>query len=62
MSAFGPKRTSLVAPHMSAFDPKRSKQPRDFDPISFTVVAPRRFQDLRVGDVFRAAYPVHAAM
>ena len=24
MSAFGPKRTSLVAPHMSAFDPKRT--------------------------------------
>jgi hypothetical protein len=32
----------------------RSKQPRDFDPVSFTVVPPRRFQDLRVGDVFRA--------
>jgi hypothetical protein len=24
MSAFGPKRTSLVAPHMSALDPKRT--------------------------------------
>ena len=32
----------------------RSKQPRDFDPVNFTVVPPRRFQDLRVGDVFRA--------
>ena len=25
-----------------------------FDPVSFTVVPPRRFEDLRVGDVFRA--------
>src|ERR1700737_3676073 len=32
----------------------RSEQPRDFDPVNFTVVPPRRFQDLRVGDVFRA--------
>ena len=32
----------------------RSKQPREFDPVNFTVVPPRRFQDLRVGDVFRA--------
>ena len=24
MSAIGPKRTCLVAPHMSAFDPKRT--------------------------------------
>src|SRR3989441_5873369 len=31
-----------------------SKQPRDFDPVSFTVVPPRGFQDLRVGEVFRA--------
>jgi acyl dehydratase len=31
-----------------------SKQPRDFDLTSFTVVSPRRFQDLRVGDLFRA--------
>jgi acyl dehydratase len=31
------------------------KQPRDFDPDNFTVVPPRRFQDLRVGDVFRAS-------
>jgi acyl dehydratase len=30
------------------------EQPRDFDPVSFTVVPPRRFEDLRVGDVFRA--------
>ena len=27
MSAFGPERTSLVAPHMSAFDPKRTCLP-----------------------------------
>ena len=27
---------------------------RKFDPVSFTVVPPRRFEDLRVGDVFRA--------
>jgi acyl dehydratase len=32
----------------------QDKQPRDFDPASFTVVPPRRFEDLRVGDVFRA--------
>ena len=31
----------------------RSKQPRGFDPVNFAVVPPRRFQDLRVGDVFR---------
>jgi acyl dehydratase len=30
------------------------KQPRDFDPVGFTVVPPRKFEDLRVGDVFRA--------
>ena len=32
----------------------RPKQPRDFDPVSFTVVPSRKFEDLRVGDVFRA--------
>jgi acyl dehydratase len=32
----------------------RPEQPRDFDPVSFTVVPPRRFDDLRVGEVFRA--------
>jgi acyl dehydratase len=30
------------------------KQSPKFDPVSFTVVPPRRFEDLRVGDVFRA--------
>jgi acyl dehydratase len=35
-------------------DTVRSKQPRDFDSVSFTVVAPRRFEDLRIGEVFRA--------
>ena len=30
------------------------KQPRDFDPVSFTVAQPRRFEDFHVGDVFRA--------
>jgi hypothetical protein len=30
-----------------------AEQPRGFDPVSFTVVPPRRFEDLRVGDVFR---------
>jgi len=35
-------------------DAARPKQPRDFDPVGFTVVPPRRFDDLRVGDVFRA--------
>src|SRR6478609_10570655 len=38
---------------MSAED-VHSKQPRDFDPVNFTVVPPRRFEDLGVGDVFRA--------
>src|SRR6185437_11470687 len=31
-----------------------SKQSSTFDPVGFTVVPPRRFEDLRVGDVFRA--------
>src|SRR5271170_4012053 len=30
------------------------KQPHNFDPADFAIVPPRRFQDLRVGDVFRA--------
>jgi acyl dehydratase len=30
------------------------RQSRNFDPVSFTVVPPRRFEDLGVGDVFRA--------
>ena len=30
------------------------KQPGSFDPVGFTVVPPRKFEDLRVGDVFRA--------
>jgi acyl dehydratase len=30
------------------------KQSLKFDPVGFTVVPPRRFEDLRVGDVFRA--------
>jgi acyl dehydratase len=29
-------------------------QPVSFDPVGFTVVSPRRFEDLRMGDVFRA--------
>jgi acyl dehydratase len=32
----------------------RPNQPVSFDPVGFTVVPPRRFEDLRVGDVFRA--------
>jgi acyl dehydratase len=32
----------------------RTGQPSDFDPLRFTVVPPRTFEDLRVGDVFRA--------
>jgi len=32
----------------------RSNQPGSFDPVGFTVVPPRRFEDLRVGEVFRA--------
>ena len=35
-------------------DAARPKQSREFDPVSFTVVPPRRFEDLRVGYVFRA--------
>jgi acyl dehydratase len=31
-----------------------AEQPSNFDPVSFTVVPARRFEDLRVGDVFRA--------
>src|SRR6202051_3522502 len=32
----------------------RPNQPGSFDPVAFTVVPPRRFEDLRVGEVFRA--------
>jgi acyl dehydratase len=32
----------------------RRNQSGSFDPVGFTVVPPRRFEDLRVGDVFRA--------
>jgi acyl dehydratase len=32
----------------------RRNQPGSFDPVGFTVVPPRRFEDLRVGDLFRA--------
>jgi acyl dehydratase len=32
----------------------RRNQPGSFDPVGFTVVPPRRFEDLRVGEVFRA--------
>jgi acyl dehydratase len=35
-------------------DTDRSKQPPDFDPVNFTVVRSRRFEDLRIGEVFRA--------
>ena len=35
-------------------DDDRLKQPRNFDPAGFTVVVPQRFEDLRVGEVFRA--------
>ena len=31
----------------------RRNQPGSFDTIGFTVVPPRRFEDLRVGEVFR---------
>ena len=39
--------------HMRS-DADRLKQPQNFDPAGFTVVPPRRFEDLRVGEVFRA--------
>ena len=32
----------------------RPNQPGSFDPVGFTVVPPQRFEDLRVGEVFRA--------
>src|ERR1700746_3276451 len=32
----------------------RPNQPGSFDPVGFTVVPPLRFEDLRVGEVFRA--------
>jgi hypothetical protein len=32
----------------------RRNPPGSFDPVGFTVVPPRRFEHLRVGDVFRA--------
>ncbi len=32
----------------------RRNQPSSFDPAGFTVAPPRKFEDLRVGDVFRA--------
>src|SRR6476619_3783498 len=32
----------------------RTNQPGSFDPVGLTVVPPRRFEDLRVGEVFRA--------
>src|SRR6202521_5590963 len=32
----------------------RLNQPASFDPVRFTVVPPRRFEDLRVGELFRA--------
>ena len=32
----------------------RRNQPGSFDPVGFTVVPARRFEDLRVGEVFRA--------
>ena len=35
-------------------DAVRATQPADFDPESFTVVEPRTFEELRIGDVFRA--------
>src|ERR1700726_5283943 len=34
--------------------PDRPNQPGSFDPVGFTVVPPRKFEDLRVGEVFRA--------
>jgi acyl dehydratase len=44
--------TQTVARKNSHTD--RRNQPGSFDPVGFTVVPPRRFEDLRVGDVFRA--------
>jgi len=32
----------------------RRNQPGSFDPVAFTVVPPKKFEDLRVGDVFPA--------
>ena len=38
----------------NAHTDRRNQPPGSFDPVGFTVVPPRRFEDLRVGDVFRA--------
>ena len=35
----------------------RRNQPGSFDPVSFTVVPPRRFEDLRVGERFPRPKP-----
>ena len=48
MLAAGAAAGSLLTAASSA-----AKQSRNFDPVSFTVVPPRRLEDLRVGDVFR---------
>jgi acyl dehydratase len=39
--------------HMNSHGDRRN-QPGSFDPVGFNVVPPRRFEDLRVGEVFRA--------
>jgi len=39
--------------HMSSHTDRRMP-PGAFDPVGFTVVPPRQFEDLRVGEVFRA--------
>lgn len=40
--------------HMNLEGDKRN-QPGSFDAVGFTIVPPRSFEDLRVGEVFRAA-------
>ena len=38
MSAIGTKRTSACAPHMSAFDPKRTLREKPFTPCSHSAM------------------------
>jgi hypothetical protein len=50
MSAYGPKRTSLVALHMSAFDPKRT-----LDRIGALVTRARIWRE--IFKLIRLAFP-----
>ena len=53
-SIMGPRNVPIEGQNPDALHTDRRNQPGSFDPVGFTVVPPRRFEDLRVGDVFRA--------